>query len=208
MKEAMFPTSAAASYDASRFCSTQTAANLLGISHRTVQLWVENGTLIAWKTAGGHRRIAMDTIEKLVSVRQDAVAVPKFSPETAPDKKVLLVDQDYTLLSLYELKMRDWGLSLTIVKAFDGFEALLQVGEKRPDLLIADLSLPGMDGGRLIHALRKNASSEDIAIIVISSLETNTIKAIGLPSDIAVFTKPVPFDQLKIAVEWALGTTC
>ena len=54
------------SYDASEFCSTKEAATMLGVSHRTVQLWVESGVLQAWKTAGGHRRIAMSSVNRLV----------------------------------------------------------------------------------------------------------------------------------------------
>ncbi|MFM7066754.1 MAG: excisionase family DNA-binding protein, partial [Gammaproteobacteria bacterium] len=37
----------------STYLSTREAADLLGVSLRTVQLWVESGTLRAWKTAGG-----------------------------------------------------------------------------------------------------------------------------------------------------------
>lgn len=201
-----FPlTVAALSYDASQFCSTQSAASLLGVSHRTVQLWVENGSLIAWKTAGGHRRITMDSIKKIVSARQGAIASPQLSRDIPLAKKVLLVDQDRMLLCLYELEMSRWGLPLVIMKAFDGYEALIQVGEQHPDLLIVDLSMPGMDGGRMVRALRQNASYANTSIIVISGLETKTVKAMGLPSDIAIFTKPMPFDQLKAAVESALG---
>ena len=37
--------------DRSAFCTTRQAAERIGVSHRTVQLWVENGTLRAWRTA-------------------------------------------------------------------------------------------------------------------------------------------------------------
>lgn len=40
------------------FCTTREAAGLLGVSVGTVQLWVESGLLQAWKTSGGHRRVA------------------------------------------------------------------------------------------------------------------------------------------------------
>lgn len=194
-----------ADYDAAQFCSTKEAARLLGVSHRTVQLWVENGSLQAWKTAGGHRRITMESINRRVSARHDAINVPAAPAATGPVlKKVLMVDDDRTLLRLYELEMDGWDLPLTVMKAYDGFEALIQIGAERPDLLISDLSMPGMDGFRMIRTLRENPIYASMAIIVISGLEKATMLAMGLPSDIPVFPKPVPFAQLQAAVTRAL----
>ena len=195
-----------AGYDAAQFCSTKEAARLLGVSHRTVQLWVENGSLQAWKTAGGHRRITMESINKRVGARQDAINVtPAQGPAEPLQKKVLMVDDDRTLLRLYELEMDGWDMPLTVMKAYDGFEALIQIGAERPDLLISDLSMPGMDGFRMIRTLRENANYAGMAIIVISGLEKSTMQAMGLPDDIPVFPKPVPFAQLRTAVEQALA---
>ena len=196
-----------AAYDAAQFCSTKEAARLLGVSHRTVQLWVENGSLQAWKTAGGHRRITMESINKRVDARQDAIGMPAAAADTGPQlKKVLMVDDDRTLLRLYELEMEGWDMPLTVMKAYDGFEALIQIGAQRPDLLISDLSMPGMDGFRMIRTLRENANYAGMAVIVISGLEKATMQAMGLPSDIPVFPKPVPFAQLRAAVSQALDS--
>jgi len=198
-------------YNAAEFCSTKDAARLLGVSHRTVQLWVENGTLQAWKTAGGHRRITMVSVNKLVNERHEATAPATPGPAAADPapkstrKKVLLVDDDRTLLRLYELELTGWDLPLDVVKAHDGFEALIRIGEQRPDLLVSDLSMPGMDGFRMIRTLRGDANYGQMAIIVVSGLDRATIASMGLPSDIPVFPKPVPFTQLRAAVEDALG---
>ena len=199
-------------YNAAEFCSTKDAARLLGVSHRTVQLWVENGTLQAWKTAGGHRRITMVSVNKLVNERHEATAplapaapAPAPAPAQPSRKKVLLVDDDRTLLRLYELELQGWDLPLDVVKAHDGFEALIRIGEQRPDLLVSDLSMPGMDGFRMIRTLRGDANYGQMAIIVVSGLDRATIASMGLPADIPVFPKPVPFAQLRAAVEDALA---
>jgi excisionase family DNA binding protein len=195
-----------AGYDAAQFCSTKEAARLLGVSHRTVQLWVENGSLQAWKTAGGHRRITMESINKRVGARQEAISMaPAQGAPASLQKKVLMVDDDRTLLRLYELEMDGWDMPLTVMKAYDGFEALIQIGAERPDLLISDLSMPGMDGFRMIRTLRENPAYAGMAIIVISGLEKASMQAMGLPGDIPVFPKPVPFAQLRAAVEQALA---
>jgi excisionase family DNA binding protein len=165
MKHTPLSTCAAAGYDASRFSSTQSAANLFGVSHRTLQLWVENGILSAWKTVGGHRRISMDSIEKLISVRQGAIGAQQFSQKTALPRKVLLVDKDETLASLHQIEMTRWGLPMVIMKAVDGFKALILMGEERPDLLIIDLSMSGMDVGRMIDLCAKTPATTTLHLL-------------------------------------------
>jgi len=184
------------------FHSTAEAAKLLGVSHRTVQLWVEAGTLQAWKTAGGHRRIASASVDRLLAERRRSLAPAAAIPR---QYKVLIIDDDKTLLRLYELEMGGWDLPLELIKASDGFDALLKIGEHRPDLLISDLSMPGMDGFRMVNSLRSNPKQKQLNIIIVSGLDRMTISALGLPADIPVYAKPVPFPQLRAAVEKALS---
>jgi len=198
--------------EASEFCSTKQAASIIGVSHRTIQLWVESGILQAWKTAGGHRRITMQSISKLLEQRREALAqAPGAAGSAAPDaaaaaaanarKKLLVVDDDPTMLRLYELEMAGWDMPFDMIKAHNGFEALIKIGEARPDLLISDLSMPGMDGFRMIRTLRTEAAYADMAIIVVSGLDQTTVTSMGLPADIPFFPKPVPFSGLRSVIE-------
>lgn len=60
------------------YCSTAEAAQSLGVSTRTIQLWVDSGVLAAWKTAGGHRRVFLESVEKLkISGTQSGCAKKK-----------------------------------------------------------------------------------------------------------------------------------
>ncbi|MDY0962893.1 MULTISPECIES: response regulator [Massilia] len=193
----------ASTYNAADYCSTKEAAATLGVSHRTVQLWVENGTLQAWRTAGGHRRITVESVNRLVDGRRIAIGAPP-APVSAPapgKPRVLVVDDDPLMLRLYELEMAGWGLDFEVVKANNGFEALIRIGEQRPDLLVSDLNMPGMDGFRMIRTLREDSGTAGMNMIVVSGLDRATIKAMGLPTDIPVFPKPVPFGELRSAVE-------
>jgi len=197
--------------EAKEFYSTAEAAKILGVSHRTIQLWVEAGTLQAWKTAGGHRRITATSVEKLLEGRRVALSPDRgasaaAAANTTPRQyKVLIVDDDATLLRLYELEIGGWGLPLQLIKAGDGFDALLKIGEHNPDLLISDLSMPGMDGFRMVNSLRSNPKQRHLSIIIISGLDRSTISSLGLPADIPVYSKPVPFAQLRSAVEKTLA---
>jgi excisionase family DNA binding protein len=194
--------------NAKEFYSTAEAAKILGVSHRTIQLWVESGTLQAWKTAGGHRRITAVSVEKVLDQRRDALSPERNSAPARSEArrfKVLIVDDDAALLRLYELEIGGWGLPLQLIKAGDGFDALLKIGEHNPDLLISDLSMPGMDGFRMVNSLRSNPKQRHLSIIIVSGLDRSTIVSLGLPTDIPVYAKPVPFTQLRAAVEKTLA---
>ena len=183
---------------------------MLGVSHRTVQLWVEGGVLQAWKTAGGHRRILVSSVQRLVAQRNQAVAngQPASSAPAQPPargRRIVMADDDATLLRLYELELSGWGLDAELIKARDGFDALIKIGEAQPDLLISDLNMPGMDGFRMVRTLRADPRYGKMAIIVISGLDRATISSMGLPDDIPVFAKPVRFSELRARVEQMLG---
>lgn len=46
-------------------CSPGEAAKILGVSPKTVQLWMDGGILSGWKTVGGHRRVTVESVERL-----------------------------------------------------------------------------------------------------------------------------------------------
>lgn len=58
----------------------------------------------------------------------------------------IIVEDDPTLQRLYKLTMEKWGPPLHLRLADNGFDGLVQVGKAVPNILIADLMMPGMDG--------------------------------------------------------------
>lgn len=175
-------------------CSTRQAAELLGVSLRTAQLWVESGVLRAWKTAGGHRRIPRSAVDELLAQRRQAIAIPGQRDAL----KLLVVEDEADLLKLYRLQIEGWGLPVTLITATNGFEALIRIGEAKPDLLITDLNMPGMDGFRMIRTLRANPEFQDMDIVAVTALGKEEIADRGgLPPGVHMFTKPVPFSELE-----------
>lgn len=181
--------------------STREAAEQLGVALRTVQLWVESGVLPAWKTAGGHRRISRVAVERLIEERRHALAGDaEVAPAGGPGLlKVMLVEDEPEQRKLIGLMIQAWGLPLTLSTASDGFEALLRMGQECPDVLITDLSMPGMDGFRMVSALRALGESyRAMDIVVVTALTPEDISARGgLPADVRTFFKPVPYDDLE-----------
>ena len=200
------------------FCTTREAAALLGVSLSTAQQWAESGLLEAWKTGGGHRRISRQSIERLLAnpvahsvpaeaaPRRRATDVAQGSATQPKPFNILVVEDDATMRRLYELKLRAWPMQPRILTAGDGYEALICMGNTKPDLVIADLQMPGMDGFRMLHAISSAPELEGIAIVVVSGLDAEEISQRGgIPDGIPVLPKPVPFDQLLAIAEQVAG---
>lgn len=175
------------------FLTTRQAATRLGFSLGTVQNMVESGKLEAWKTSGGHRRIPLAAIELLLSQRQFTSG----RSDTDSPIDILICEDDPTLQLLYQLTIQDWKLPIRLRLTSNGFEGLLEVGKKTPDILIADLMMPGMDGFELIRQLRANTTLSSMDIVVVSALDRSEIQKHELPTNVTIFTKPIPFHEIK-----------
>ena len=178
----------------SEFLTTRQAALRLGFSLGTVQNMVESGALEAWKTSGGHRRIPVASIDKLLARRRN---LTPGTQDTGAPLDILITEDDPTLQLLYQLTMEGWDLPIKLRIVANGFDGLLQVGQQVPDILIADLMMPGMDGFEMIWNLRANPTLARMDIIVVSAIDREEIAQKGLPPDVTVFGKPIPFHEIK-----------
>ncbi|GAB3491422.1 hypothetical protein GCM10027399_09420 [Curvibacter fontanus] len=194
----------ALSYDLQVYRSTREAAELLSVSPKTVQLWVESGVLQAWKTAGGHRRVTMESIQAIL--RQRGQVAGQQPPAVAPRPRMLVVEDEANLRRLYEFQVASWKLPLDLATASDGFEALVRLGEQSPDILVTDLRMPGMDGFRMLRRLRELKLDVGMLVIAVTALDAGEIEVYGgLPPGVRVFAKPVPFERLRRLVEERIG---
>lgn len=54
--------------------TTRATAELLGVAVSTAQLWIENGAIPSWKTPGGHRRVRLSAVRRLMEQRNGGIA--------------------------------------------------------------------------------------------------------------------------------------
>jgi len=177
--------------------TTKQAAELLGVSLRTAQLWVESGVLKAWKTAGGHRRIARESVETLLQEKHRALGA---ETDGSPFR-ILVVEDEPDILKLYQLAIKSWDLPVEVYTAENGIEGLLRLGQFRPNVLITDLLMPSMDGLEMIRMLRTDPEYKDMTIIVVTTLNPAEIQERGgLPDGAGLFAKPIPFEDIETVV--------
>lgn len=176
------------------FLSTRQAALRLGVSLGTVQNMVENGSLDAWKTAGGHRRIPVSSVDAMLTRRKGAINA---SAMAAEQLGILIAEGDPALQALYKTTFERWNLPLRLHVVDNGFDALLQINQYKPDVLITSLLLRGVDGAEMIRHLCASPDFASMDMIVITPDDAGETARDGLPAKITVFGKPVPFHELK-----------
>ena len=113
---------------------------------------------------------------------------------------LLLVDDDPTLLSVLARRMAREGYE--VLTAPSGAQALQQLEQRWPSLLIVDLMMPGMDGFELCARVKRIA---DLPIIVLSAVDASEAKVRAL-EDYAedYITKPFEPDELVARVQRVL----
>lgn len=194
--------------DSEVYCTTREAADMLHVSLRTVQLWVEAGVLRAWKTDGGHRRLPLSSVKELIQERMGKgnIAPAPVVESTRESFSVLVLEDDEDMLKLYRLTMSAWQMPIQLTFVSSVFEALVVIGRCPPDLLITDLRISGVDGFEIIKLLRNDPVLRSLNIVAVTGMSAEEIQERGgLSSEITVFTKPVSFDQLQGYVKACLA---
>lgn len=112
---------------------------------------------------------------------------------------VLIVDDIPINVTLIEKMLKPFHF--VIEKANDGQTALDIVACKKPDLILLDLMMPGINGYDVIRQLRSQEETKQLPIIVISALNSNedVVKGYSLGAN-DFLTKPIIMDRLHTSV--------
>lgn len=182
------------------FVGTKEAALILGVSISTVQKMVDAGTIRAWRTEGGHRRLALESLKE-AAARLNASArsgAAPAKPVSAGPARVLVVEDNAIsaraigkILSAYEPRVE-------VTFARDAAEALLKCSEVEPDLIITDLVMEPFDGFHLIRVLRNSDRLAAMHILVVTALSAKDIaEQGGLGEDVVVYRKPLSGERMS-----------
>jgi CheY-like chemotaxis protein len=115
-------------------------------------------------------------------------------------KKVLVADDKATSRELIRTVLETLGYEIT--EAADGIEALRYSREVRPDLIILDLHMPGLDGFGVLAELRrdKEFTSTPVMALTASAMQGDRERALsaGFTSYVS---KPIPLPALRAEVQ-------
>jgi excisionase family DNA binding protein len=173
-------------------CTTQQAASLLGMSVTSVQHLVESGEIEAWKTRGGHRRIPLSAVQ---AYKATIARAPVMGNECFT---VLIVEDNPVQRGIYEAQIAGWGLPIDLRLCENGFKALIDIASVRPDILLLDIMMRGIDGYEVMQTVMDYPELSDVNIAILTSLSLQELEERGgLPRGVTYFPKPVVYEELK-----------
>ena len=183
-----------------RFLTTGEIARHCQVSHLTVSNWIRAGKLAASRTPGGHYRVGREDFLRFLMEYKFPIPV-SFEEE---GKRVLVVDDDRPLAETIVQTLHEEGYQVSV--AFNGYEAGIKMATLKPDLLILDLIMPGMDGFAVCQRVKADPEVKRTKILAMTGFvqEGNVAKAVECGADLCL-EKPFRMQTLKAAVAKLLG---
>lgn len=112
---------------------------------------------------------------------------------------ILIIEDEPALCCNIELILRMEGFDTRT--AADGLSGLARISEKRPDLILCDILMPGMDGHTLLNQLKSEAELADIPFIFVTALGERSDVRRGMSSGADDYlTKPFTAEELVAAI--------
>jgi excisionase family DNA binding protein len=189
-----------------RFLTSVEVATACGVSPRTVSNWIRDGAIAAHRTVGGHGRVSVNELRRFLVSRgmpvppglaADGPAAPDGSlpparppraagvgepvgassspaPEAQAEPRVLVIDDDETLLSVMQEVLGAQGFRVETAR--HGFLAGYLVGHYRPDVVLLDIMMPGLDGYEVLSLMRRRPEARGIPVVACTSLKGSDVE--------------------------------
>ncbi|MBI5567651.1 MAG: response regulator [Chloroflexi bacterium] len=117
---------------------------------------------------------------------------------------ILVIDDDQGVLQLVKLILSHEGHQVLV--AADGFQGLKIARQQRPDLILLDLMLPGIDGFEVCSRLRQDSSTANVPVLIVSAKSQDTDRSAGAKVGAnGYLTKPYQRSELLAQIEVFLG---
>lgn len=174
--------------------TTGEIADFCHVHLRTVLQWINDGKLKAYRTPGNHSRVSVDDF--IGFLKQYNMPIPEHLAGRSANRKVLIVDDDANMVnSIKRLFKKEQSFEIDV--AYDGFEAGIKLLLFKPDIVVLDMKMPGMNGYEVAQKIKRSANCERTKIICVSAYfeEGDKEKLAGIGVD-HCFDKPFNSQEL------------
>lgn len=166
-----------------RVFTSHEVASLVQVSPSSVLKWIEQGKLRAFRTPGGHRRVASDELVEFL--RAHHLPVP---PELEGERvRLLVIDDEPTYLRSLGALLQKHDSRVEVSLAENALDGLLKVGLQRPQVVLLDSYMPGMDGLEVCRRLKESVETQNIAVLAMSGRHSAELEKKFLEAGAAAF---------------------
>lgn len=167
-------------------------AKYCDVHNRTVSRWIANGQLKGHKLPGrGNYRVVVSDFIQFLHNQQMPIPerfvdeMPAERPISSKPKRILIIDDEAAVRNAVRRVLRT--TQHDIIAAEDGFQAGVKIIAEHPDLIILDLSMPGLDGYGVINFVRQRPELSNLKILVLSGLAPSDLaKSVDIGADDAL----------------------
>lgn len=155
--------------------TTFEAAKLCHVSPLSIINWVNAGRLPAFRTPGGHRRIRREDLVRFM--RDNGMPLPEELREGSGRPRVLVVDDEASIREVLTEHLTTREKPYEVMAAADGFEAGRLVATFKPDVVLLDLRMPGMDGFQVCRTVKADPETSNTVVIAMTGYYTPETEA-------------------------------
>lgn len=180
--------------------TTFEAAKICHVSPLSIINWVNAGRLAAFRTPGGHRRIRRDDLVRFM--RENGMPLPEELREGSGRPRVLVVDDEPAIRDVIAEHLTLRAKPYEVMTAANGFEAGRMVATWRPDVVLLDLRMPGLDGFQVCRTIKADPETSSTVVLAMTGYYTPETEARILECGaLRCFAKPVEPSALASVID-------
>jgi excisionase family DNA binding protein len=176
-----------------KMLSTFQIAKLLHVDPGSVANWVDQDLLAAHRTPGGHRRVSREDLVQFL--REHKMPVP---PELdSGPTRILVVDDEPAITQLIARVITAAHPNFEITQAHDGFSAGTLMATLKPDVVVLDLRMPGMDGYEVCSLIKGKEATKHAQVLAMTAYPSpeNQQRILACGAKVCM-SKPLDMDAL------------
>ncbi len=177
---------------ADQFLTSHQVSTLLQVNPSSVNKWISEGRIQAYRTPGGHRRIRIADLVEFLAAHD--MPIP---PDLHTRRRLLLVDDDKLYLKSVKRMAKRHASAVEVELVENGIDALIRVGAFRPHLIVLDVFMPGVDGIEVCGRLKANEDTKSIDVLITSGKLSPAIERKARAAGaLDCLHKPVRFEKI------------
>jgi CheY-like chemotaxis protein len=118
-------------------------------------------------------------------------------------KKILVVDDEFDIREGIQMILEETGYE--VIMANNGYEGLKALDMNKPDLIISDVMMPGLNGIEFWKRVSESSKFRDIPFLLMSAGNID-LKSFGVTGEIPLIKKPFNIDKILNTIEQMMSS--